>query len=183
MTGREAAQVFGAKRVSKGRWLALCTAHPDRKPSLSITEGRKAVLLRCQSQQCAVRDICQSAGITVQSLWYRQEADPKAIRDAEKRRECDRGVRNKLVLQLRDRIASLERWSRVAAALYWHLQRNPHDIRISEWYEEALDRCLGDPAPWPIHQPYSPFPPQKLLHNIKPSHTTPEIARYLKLRG
>lgn len=181
MTGREIASLFNAKRVGKGRWVALCTAHPDRKPSLSITEGRKAVLLRCQSQQCAVRDICKGVGIEVKALWYQQSADPREIRKAEKDRANHERVRLKILDQVRERTAELERWGRVAAALYWHHLRKPHDKQIEAWYEEALDSCLGDPATWPTPAPYCPFPPQKLLHNIQAHHVTPPIARFLKL--
>jgi hypothetical protein len=139
------------------------------------------LLLRCQSQQCAVRDICKGAGIEVKALWYQQSADPAAIRRAEKERAYRDRVRARILAQIREQIADLERWARVAAALYWHHQRKPHDKQIEAWYEEALDSCLGDPAPWPKPAPYCPFPPQKLLHNIQAHHVTPPIARFLKL--
>jgi hypothetical protein len=184
MTGREVASLFGAKRVSKGRWLALCTAHPDRKPSLSISEGRKAVLLRCQSQQCAVRDICQSAGITVQSLWYQQSADPHEIRRAQQQRR-EEEASDELVRDCRSML-NYQRgmWIKVATALAWLLFRHPNDKALSDAYEYALCWSGGELTTWTFQEaPYSPFPAQKLLHNIKPSHTTPEIARVLKLRG
>lgn len=182
MTGREAASLFNAKRVSRGRWLALCTAHPDRKPSLSITEGRKAVLLRCQSQQCAVRDICQSAGITVQSLWYQQSADPQEIRRAQQKHREEEAA-DDLVRECRRMLLyRRQMWSRVATALAWYLFRDSSNKRLAAAYEYALDLCGEDLGLWhPVQPQYSPFPPHKLLHGIRRSDTTLEIARLLKL--
>ena len=184
MTFQETVQAFRGKRVGKDRYTALCPHHGDRRPSLSIRRGHSAAMVKCQSQNCALADICKSAGITVQALWYQQRSDPKEIREADRRRRYNDKVRNKLLLQIRDRIAGYERWSRVAAALYWHLLRKPHDKQIEAWYEEALDRCLGDPAPWPKHEPYCPFPPRKLLEGITSRQVShPQIARLLKLKG
>jgi hypothetical protein len=50
------AQRFNAKRNGKG-WLARCPAHSDKKPSLSIDEGRDGrALLHCHAG-CSTDDI------------------------------------------------------------------------------------------------------------------------------
>ena len=70
MTGSQIAAHFNAKKIGKSKWLAKCPAHPDRKPSLSIDEGRRGVVLFCQSHQCDVRDIVAGAGLRMKDLFY-----------------------------------------------------------------------------------------------------------------
>lgn len=47
MTAAEFARRLNAKPISAERWMALCPAHNDRRPSLQITQGQGGVLLRC----------------------------------------------------------------------------------------------------------------------------------------
>lgn len=54
-----------------GRWSARCPAHADTTPSLSVTEGRKAILLRCWAG-CLLPDMCSALGIDQQALFYDQ---------------------------------------------------------------------------------------------------------------
>jgi hypothetical protein len=60
---------FGARRTGTGRWIARCTAHPDRSPSLSIAEGRGGrVLLHCWAG-CDLAAILKSAGLSIGNLF------------------------------------------------------------------------------------------------------------------
>ncbi|MCM3901644.1 MAG: hypothetical protein ND866_08045 [Pyrinomonadaceae bacterium] len=52
-----------------GRDVASCPAHPDKNPSLQITEGQKGLLLRCWAG-CSVMEICKSLGIDQRDLFY-----------------------------------------------------------------------------------------------------------------
>jgi hypothetical protein len=52
------------------RWKALCPAHDDHDPSLTITEGTKKVLLKCWSAGCAESDILKAAGLGADDVWY-----------------------------------------------------------------------------------------------------------------
>jgi hypothetical protein len=70
MTGSQIATAFGAKRIGKGKWIARCTAHSDKKPSLSIDEGKKGVVLCCMSNHCDVREIVANAGLKMHQLFY-----------------------------------------------------------------------------------------------------------------
>lgn len=81
--------MLNAKRQRKGVWLAKCPAHPDNTPSLTIREGRRALLLKCWSHNCNIAAICDSLGIKQSALWYEQNADPKAIREAERKRKAE----------------------------------------------------------------------------------------------
>jgi hypothetical protein len=90
VTASQVAQRLSAKKVGRDRWLALCPAHPDRHPSLSIWPGDRWVLLRCQSHGCEVKDILSSVGLTMPDLSYtsREWQDPKALREEQRIREA-----------------------------------------------------------------------------------------------
>lgn len=71
MTVEEVARVFNAKRIGRGKYMALCPSHPDRNRSLSIKEGKRGVMLRCWSQNCDVKDIVKAAGLpSIEVLFY-----------------------------------------------------------------------------------------------------------------
>lgn len=65
-------------RVSqkKGYWLAQCPAHDDKKASLSISEGDKAILLKCHAN-CKTENISEALGIEMSELFY-DHGKPKA---------------------------------------------------------------------------------------------------------
>jgi 5S rRNA maturation endonuclease (ribonuclease M5) len=52
----------GVRRVGKG-WIALCPAHDDRNPSLSIADHGGKILLHCFAG-CSYDAVCAAAGIT-----------------------------------------------------------------------------------------------------------------------
>lgn len=71
MTVEEVARVFNAKRIGRGKYMALCPAHGDRNRSLSIKEGKRGVMLKCWSQNCDVKDIVKAAGLpSIEVLFY-----------------------------------------------------------------------------------------------------------------
>ena len=58
----------GVKRVGDG-WLALCPAHDDHNPSLSINEGEDGrIQLYCHAG-CDIQDICSSLNTTERDLF------------------------------------------------------------------------------------------------------------------
>ena len=64
MTARELAARLGARRIGKDKWVALCPAHPDRRPSLSIGIGRKVpVVMKCRSAGCDTKAILAAMGL------------------------------------------------------------------------------------------------------------------------
>lgn len=65
MRADEFAALLNAKRVGRGKWVALCPAHPDKHPSLSITEGRKhPVVFKCMSAGCTQDEVIHAMGMT-----------------------------------------------------------------------------------------------------------------------
>ncbi len=57
----------GVKR-SGANWKALCPAHADRNPSLSISEKDGRILIRCMTG-CVTEDVCKAAGIKIRELF------------------------------------------------------------------------------------------------------------------
>lgn len=60
----------GVRPAGTGQWSALCPAHDDHWPSLSIglgADGRR--LLHCQSHDCSIEAIVAGAGLTMDDLF------------------------------------------------------------------------------------------------------------------
>ncbi len=80
MMAAEVARHFSAKRIGRGRWKAICTAHPDRHASLAISEGQSGVLLKCMSNGCDIRTILDTSGLRMADLFYdSRQSTPKNI--------------------------------------------------------------------------------------------------------
>jgi hypothetical protein len=91
--GREApldnvlARLHGVRRNGNG-WISHCPAHPDRSPSLAVSEGRDGrVLLHCFSG-CSAESICEAIQIRVSDLfsepWASRKRKPETVQRVEK---------------------------------------------------------------------------------------------------
>jgi len=59
----------------KGKWVAICPAHADRSPSLSIAEGDDGrVLVHCFAL-CPVSDVVAAVGMNLSDLMPEREID------------------------------------------------------------------------------------------------------------
>ena len=97
MTAPQVAAHFNARKTGRGKWLALCPAHPDRHRSLSIAEGKKGVLIRCMSMGCDTRDVLRAAGLTMEQLFFDsgRKVDAKAWAETlRKAREAEERAAN-----------------------------------------------------------------------------------------
>lgn len=67
----------GVRATVKGRWIARCPAHDDRRPSLSICETDDRVLLHCWAG-CEAADIVAAVGLRLADLFDKPlpSADP-----------------------------------------------------------------------------------------------------------
>lgn len=78
-----------------GKWIARCSAHQDKSPSLSITEGDKGLLLKCWAG-CRLEEICTSLSIRPADLFFNAlDSDPQQRRAAARKREQDQQVRER----------------------------------------------------------------------------------------
>lgn len=62
-------RLAGVRPRSHGRWTAQCPAHPDKSPSLSVSEGERGVLVKCWAG-CSIDEICSALGLNVHDLFF-----------------------------------------------------------------------------------------------------------------
>jgi hypothetical protein len=78
---------FHRMRPSRNGYVALCPAHQDKNPSLSITERNGRILLNCFAG-CSLEAICDAVGIEVRDLFNEphlaRSSKPLVVRHAEK---------------------------------------------------------------------------------------------------
>lgn len=69
----------GVRKVGDNRWLANCSGHDDRRPSLSIRLTEDGViLLKCWSHGCSAADIVAGVGLTLSDLFPRRNDHHRA---------------------------------------------------------------------------------------------------------
>lgn len=80
MTTARIAELLHARPYAVG-WMAHCPgplhAHGDRKPSLSIREGRDGRTLLCCFTGCATEDIVKAAGLRMGDLFVEPSSKPR----------------------------------------------------------------------------------------------------------
>ena len=75
------ARLSGVRRNGTG-WQALCPAHEDRNPSLSVTAHEGKILLFCHAG-CSVEAICAALGISVRDLFTENSNHGNRNQDSE----------------------------------------------------------------------------------------------------
>ncbi len=69
------ARLSGAKANGRG-WMAICPAHDDRAPSLSISEGDDGrTLLKCHAG-CSTANIVKALGLQMSDLFLQRRLRP-----------------------------------------------------------------------------------------------------------
>lgn len=69
MTIEELLERLSGVRKTRNGFLALCPAHEDKSPSLSIRAGERWLLTKCYVG-CTTAEICEAIGISVSDLAY-----------------------------------------------------------------------------------------------------------------
>ncbi len=69
---------FRRVRRSGSGWIALCPAHEDRNPSLSIHERDGTILLHCHAG-CTQEAVCEAAGIEMRGLFPAHLSAPRVV--------------------------------------------------------------------------------------------------------
>jgi hypothetical protein len=139
MTAEAFAMLVSARSAGRGRWMAKCPAHPDRSPSLSISEGRDGrVLLRCFAG-CKTEDVLERLSLTWAAICgapmtpaqAKETAAARAKWEQREQRECeiDRAASN----QLRGLHA-------IVNELGSRLAKNPGSDAIASLFHQTLDK-------------------------------------------
>jgi len=114
-------------------WTALCPAHADKTPSLSVAEGDDGrILIQCFAG-CTAKAILAVIGLTFADLWPDREPRRRPRRPIRKPWRYDWRRTSRDVLNHADALF-LRAESVLAVA-----QR----LNISDWTEDELDAALG----------------------------------------
>lgn len=116
------------------KWMCQCPAHEDRSPSLSVRLGEDGRLLVHCFSGCAPEAVVGALGLTLAGLFPNSRPDPRAIREAQHRRE------QKEHLERTDGFCSDA--VREARALL----SSARGIDISNWSAAHLDQVLSELA-------------------------------------
>jgi hypothetical protein len=96
----------GVRRNGNG-WTALCPAHADKSPSLSVRNESARVLLHCFAG-CTIEAICEALSIRLSDLFSEPRAarkpEPRIVREAQKQIT---GLRSRLTPGDRERAVTV----------------------------------------------------------------------------
>ena len=100
MVIQELAAHLNAKPSGRGKWVARCPAHGDRRPSLSIRAGEGGrTLIHCFAG-CSLKDILAAAGLHIADLFPGPPPSAEKLRDsARERRVLDEFERKRSAAQ------------------------------------------------------------------------------------
>lgn len=165
MTTIEVARIFGvdvgSRRTKiKGGYLALCPVHGDSKPSMTIKEGKRCVLVGCLSHNCDLADICKAVGISRRALWYDAETkmDSKTWAEAQKKRRDKETAEATANRELRLWHQKVNRWEQASAAAFtamMGLGRTPEALYAADLWHQALNIArLYRERLWTLQKPH-----------------------------
>jgi hypothetical protein len=132
MTAEDILGRLDGVRKSRRGWLARCPAHhPDRNPSLSVSEGDKGILLKCWAS-CTLAEICVALEITPSQLFY--DAHGPIYRANQRQRSWGQA----------EQVRKRANWKRVDALREAEaVIRAATNVDISAWTNEQLDTALN----------------------------------------
>ena len=89
------------RQHKKGRYMALCPAHKDRSPSLSLSQGDDGRILMHCFAGCNIEDICSAIGLEVKDLFPRTDRHQyKTLPDWKRQRYQDALSRERLIIAM-----------------------------------------------------------------------------------
>ena len=89
------------RQHQKGRYMALCPAHQDRSPSLSIKQTEDGRILMHCFAGCHIEDVCSAIGLEVKDLFPRTDRHQyTTLPDWKRQRYQDALSRERLILEL-----------------------------------------------------------------------------------
>lgn len=117
-----------------GKYSARCPSHQDNRPSLSITEGDKGLLLKCWAG-CELNAITGKLGVGIKDLFYDGLSDAGQRREVMQRRAKERAAQ-RAAGRARGRYNDLLRQAE-------YLVQSARGMDISAWSPAQLDKRLN----------------------------------------
>lgn len=133
------AEMLGAQPAGRRRWRAKCPSHEDRRPSLSIAQGERGVLLRCWAG-CRTEQVMAAIPLPMAALFDDAQLSPNTRAEAMRlRRERDAATRAAHHAEC-ERNRELLGLERLRDALGAKLARSPDDAELGKLFHRACDR-------------------------------------------
>lgn len=126
------AQLEGVRRTSRG-YQSRCPGHDDKRPSLSVKEGDKGLLLKCWSG-CSLEQIVAALGLTARDLFYDSDRPADEWRSDYRRRVQAR--------QQREVVAYVDGLRADACREAERLIQSAHGLDVSGRSDEQLQEAL-----------------------------------------
>lgn len=125
-------QFSSVRHTGGDRWMACCSAHDDRHPSLSIRFESDRILIHCFAG-CSTTDVLEAVGLTLADLFL----DDSAKQYTGKSRSSYSSVREleSLMWQLELRGDAIRERAETFLPV-------THDIDTSDWTDAERDRVL-----------------------------------------
>lgn len=139
MNAMEFASLLHAKSLRRGHWIARCPAHGDKRPSLSIAEGRKQpIVFRCMSQGCTQSEVMKAMGLTWKDLMGER---PQMSREATRRLRDEQELRT--LVDIRRKLISNE-FMLAKSEMYDGTKAVCIEVDLHPPGRERLDRMIRD---------------------------------------
>ncbi|MGB5159992.1 MAG: DNA primase [Thermoanaerobaculia bacterium] len=139
-TERVLDSLAGVRRTGPGRWLALCPAHEDRRPSLSVREGDDGRALLYCFAGCGAVEVLDSLGLKWGDLYpERLETYPKTGRGAR---------RTAPPIPARDALEILDQEALAVAIIATRLAKGEHVAQHREALQSAAGRIGAIHSAW-----------------------------------
>lgn len=185
MTTRQVVTLFKGKRSSKGKWAARCPAHPDRGPSLIISERPNGSTgVHCFAG-CDVRDVLGSVGLRMGDLFPDTKPDREAMALAEKMRRQEELKRQEQRRIERWKIDHARKWEACKDALGFLLMQQPDSDRLFSLFSHSCNMTRDLPPTGrftsSVFQPGDVFPHHNPLDGITAQEVGRQVATILKL--
>ena len=185
MTASDLSRILHGKRLGHGKYVCKCPSHDDSSPSLSVRDGKSAVLIKCWTG-CENEDILNSMGLTFSDLFYSgTKPSPKALREAERKRAIEERERAEKRRLERESIDMGWKWEKVRNSLGLLLMKSPQDVKLLQLFNHATDmsRVVTPSAIDPNPMLYGVFEKRGLLEGVNAGVVGAQVMRYLKDGG
>lgn len=132
------AEMLGARPAGRRRWQAKCPSHDDRRPSLSIAQGERGVLLRCWAG-CRTEQVMAAIPLPMSALFEDAKLSPSSRAEVIRLRQERDAATNAAHHAECERNRELLRLERLRDALGGKLARSPDDLEIGTLFHRTCD--------------------------------------------
>jgi hypothetical protein len=129
-------RLAGVRRTSRG-YLARCPAHPDRHPSLSVSEGERGILVKCWAG-CSLRHIVAALGLTIRDLFRDDGSGSRGLWNARRLADCRPGPLDWRRTGGKFENHALSLWLRAERVL-----KEARGLDLTGWGDEDIDAALS----------------------------------------